>query len=624
MAGRQHRLILMPSGRQGDVPDGMTVLEAAYELGVEIESICGGQGICGKCLVRLEQGQFPKHGITSASHHLTPPEAEEFECADFCGVDLDEYRVACLARIVGDVLIHVPESSQAQKQKIYKAAGDRQINLNPALRLMYVEVPSATLGGPDDWERLRAALKARWDLDDVRLDPLLLRQLQAALRQQQGAVTLTVWQGREIIAIAPGLVEHMYGLAVDVGSTTLAGHLCDLQTGEILATATMMNPQVRFGEDLVSRISYAMSDGADKLHNAIIEALNDLSRQAAAMAGIEAGAIAELVMVGNTVMHHLLLGIDPGELGHLPFALATAEAVDLKARDLGLNAVHVGAMVHVLPCIAGYVGADNVGVLLAESQQFDDQVTLVVDIGTNAEILLGTKDRILSASSPTGPAFEGAQITHGQRAAAGAIERIRIDADGYVRYKVVGDERWSNELLPDQSLHPTGICGSGIIEAVAELLAAGLIGGNGRFVKGDERIRRNGKRTEFVVALSDAGRDIVITQTDIRAVQLAKGALLGGVRLLMDHLGVEQVDRIRLAGAFGSHIDPVYATRIGLIPPCEDVAAIGNAAGDGALIALLNQDERRRAAELVRQIEYVETAAEMRFQDYFVEALALL
>jgi uncharacterized 2Fe-2S/4Fe-4S cluster protein (DUF4445 family) len=325
------------------------------------------------------------------------------------------------------------------------------------------------------------ALAAQWQLENLTIDPLVLRTLQKTLRAGHWAVTVTLWQEREVIRVEAGFNDSLYGLAVDIGSTTLAAHLCDLRTGELLATETAMNPQVRYGEDLMSRVSYGMMDaqGVSRMHRAVIKALNELAGQAADSAGIGSQEITDTVLVGNTVMLDLLLGIDPLELGGAPFALAVQDALDLKARDLGLSALNDAAMLHILPSIAGHVGADNVAVLLSELPNFDAQVTLIVDIGTNAEILLGTKDHILSASSPTGPAFEGAQITHGQRAAPGAIERLRITAEA-VRYKVVGDERWQDELGPDESLGATGICGSGIIEAVAELFLAGVVDASGR------------------------------------------------------------------------------------------------------------------------------------------------
>lgn len=630
MENRTCRLILMPSGRQGNVSSGVSVLEAARSLGVEIESICGGRLTCGKCLVAPEWGTFAKHGITSSETHLSAPSDNESDYAKHHHIDLTQQRLSCVAQIIGDLLINVPEGSLARKQVVRKDASDLLIEVAPAVRLVYAEVQQAYPGCPGDWERLQAALAEQWNLHNLTIDLFVLRTLQPALRENNWGVTVTIWQNQQVIRIESGYVESLYGLAVDVGSTTVALHLCDLRTGSVLVTESAMNPQVRFGEDLLSRISYAMNEpqGLKRLHRAILKTLNDLTTHATAKAGIRSEEITDVVIVGNTVMHHILLSIDPVELGHLPFALAVYDAVDIKARDLGLNVVHNCAMVHLLPCIAGYVGADNVGVLLAEQSSLDEQITLVVDVGTNAEILLGNKHRMLSASSPTGPAFEGAHIRHGQRAADGAIERVRINPNG-VRYKVIGEERWSDQLSVGESLHPTGICGSGIIEVVAELFTNGLIDRRGRFVSNASHpnLQYTGKSTQFVIAAgaeTATGHDIVIVPDDIRAVQLAKGALYAGIKLLMVRLGITRIDRIKLAGAFGSYIDAKYAMRIGLIPDCDlnNVFTIGNAAGDGARIALLNTEQRRVAQKAARAVLYVEMAAEVTFQDEFADALS--
>lgn len=630
MTDSARRVILLPSGRQGDVPDGTTVLDAAHRLGVDLEALCGGRQRCAKCMVSVEEGTFPKHGISSGSEHLTPPGADERMYAAAHGIDLREQRMACAARIAGDVLVSVPETSLARRQVFRKAAGDVPITLNPAVRLVYVEVEPAALGSPGDWQRLQAALAVQCDLHDLSIDLPALRALQAALRAGAWGVTVTIWRRREVIRVEPGYVESLYGLAVDIGSTTVVGYLCDLLTGAILATEGLMNPQVRFGEDIMSRISYAAEPGGiGRLHHAIVKALNDLITGAAASGGIDPAAITDVVVVGNSVMTHLFLELDPHELGTMPFALSSDDAHDLKARDLGLKAAHPGAQVHLLPSIAAYVGADTVGVLLAAAAMLDDVVTLIVDIGTNAEIVLASRDFLAASSSPTGPAFEGAQITHGQRAAAGAIERFRYNGQR-VRYKVVGDPRWSDELPPGETLAPTGICGSGIIEIVAELARAGVILASGRLPPSDShaRVRVNGRSGEFIVAPAGetaTGRDIVVTQHDVRAIQLAKAALFAGIRLLMEQKGIDHIDRIKLAGAFGSYIDPICAMRIGLLPDCdpERVEIVGNAAGDGARIALLDADQRAAAQMLARRVEYVETAAHARFQDCFVDALAL-
>jgi uncharacterized 2Fe-2S/4Fe-4S cluster protein (DUF4445 family) len=630
-----YKLILLPSGRQGEVASDESVLDAARSLGVEIESICGGRQTCGKCLIEVETGTFDKHGVTSRMSNLSEPEEAERAYAEEHKINLNTQRLSCAARIMDDVVIHIPIESQARKQVIRKEASDLALEVNPAVRLHYVETEQDTLGGSSDWDRLKDALKEQWNLDDLSIDLKALQTLHSKLLEGNWTVTVTVWQDRDILRIEPGYVESLYGLAIDIGSTTVACYLCDLRTGEVRSTVAMMNPQIRFGEDLMSRVSYAMKEpqGVLRMNKAIIKAINELCDQAAGEAGIQPDEITDIVMVGNTVMHHLLLGIDPTPLGGSPFTLSVQDALDVNARDLNIKNTHPGAKAHILPCIAGHVGADNVGVLLAEQPSFDDQISLIVDIGTNAEILLGRESEIYSASSPTGPAFEGAQITHGQRAAPGAIERVRIDKDlGSVRYRVVGDERWSDELGEGESLQPTGICGSGIIEVVAELFLAGLIDQGGLFRENaahqSPAVRYNGRTAEIVIAHpegSGSQQEIIVTQNDIRAIQLAKGALYAGVRLLMDHMGVDHVDRIKLAGAFGSYIDPKYAMIIGMIPDCDldQVQSIGNAAGDGARIALLNREQRDLAARAAREVHYVETAVEPAFQEYFVDAMVM-
>ena len=633
---REHQLVLVPSGRRGLIAEGTDLLTACRSLGVDLESICGGKQTCGKCQVVVEEGRYEKHGLTSAARHLSPPEAQEIACA--AKFDIHGRRLACAARVQGELLVSVPEESQARKQVIAKEATQRTITIQPAVRLIYIEVTPASLGDHrGDWQRVVQALREQWQIASPVLDTAVLPSLQPALRRGGSTLTLTLWDEREVLRIEPGYVERLVGLAVDVGSTTIAAHLCDLRTGAVLASESMMNPQVRFGEDLMSRVSYGMSEpqGVARMHRAVIRAINELAEKAAARAGFTSGEIVDSVLVGNSIMHHLLLGLDPVELGGAPFALATSGPLDVKARDLGL-AFHRGARVHVLPCIAGHVGADHVAALLAEAPHKQDEVMLLIDVGTNAEISLGNRARMMCASSPTGPAFEGAQITHGQRAAPGAIERVRIDrATLEPRFKVIGHEAWVEPQAADEvpaQARATGICGSGIIEAVAEMFLAGIITSDGRF---DEQAAERSPRVQFEgrtgrYVLADAaqtatGAPIVVTQSDVRAIQLAKAALYAGVRLLMEHQGVAHVDRIALAGAFGSYISPRHAMILGMIPDCEleRVQAVGNSAGDGARIALLDREQRAEAERLAGWVEHVQTATEPTFQDQFVAALAL-
>lgn len=633
-------VIFMPSGRRGRVPAGVSLLDAARQLGVEIESICGGRITCGKCRVIIEEGVFHKHGIVSAQTHVSGPGDEEIQLRE--RMRLGEGRLSCCAYVQDDVLVFVPEESRAQKQIIRKTATERVIEIVPAIRQVFVEVDSAELGEHrGDWGRLQDALREQWQLKGLTIDLWTLRQLQSALRKGEWKVTVTLWHGQEVIDVRPGYKEGIYGLAVDIGSTTVAGYLCDLRTGEVLAAEAMMNPQVKFGEDLMSRISYAMMNkhGLQKMHDAIVEALNKLAARAAKSAGIRGRMIQEITLVGNTTMIHIALGISPVELGSAPFALANRDAMDVKARDLGFR-IHPAANVHILPAEAGHVGADNVGVLIAEEPYRQDELILTVDVGTNAEIVLGNRDWMFSASSPTGPAFEGAQIAFGMRASPGAIERVRIDpVTKRARFRVIGEEEWSDKWLTDhdapaewQPAHlATGICGSGIIEAVAEMFLTGVITADGRFsakLKDHDRIQWNGRTGSYVLAPASQtaiGGPILVTQADVRNIQLAKAALYAGAKVLMNRAGVRTIDRIVLAGAFGSYIDPKHAMILGLIPDCDldKVNAVGNAAGDGARIALLNCDKRREAQEIAHWVRYVETAVDEGFQAEFVEAIHL-
>ena len=628
-------VIFTPSGRRGRFPVETTVLDAARALGVDIDSVCGGRGICGRCQVEQSVGSFAKHGIDSRPENLSPFDAVETEYREQRGLAAGR-RLSCTAHLRGDAVIDVPPESQVYRQVVRKGLDVRDFHIDPVVRLHYVEVTRPELASPTgDLIRLQEALEREWGLTNLEADLDILRALQPALEAGSWAVTVAVHDRHTITGIWPGLHEKAYGVAIDVGSTTIAGHLADLADGAVLASAGVMNPQIRFGEDLMSRVSYAMMhpEGAVEMTAAVRKALNGLLASLAMQSGIKRDEILELAIVGNPIMHHLLLGIDPIPLGSAPFALATDRAVMLRATELELR-THPGARVYVLPCIAGHVGADTAGVILAEAPHASDVVELVVDVGTNAEIVLGNRDFLLAASSPTGPAFEGAQISSGQRAAPGAIERVRIDrATLEPRFRVIGSELWSDDPKFAEATAETGItgiCGSGIVEVIAELFLAGVITEDGIVDGGlaarSQRVVADGRTFSYVLHDgSGAGRPrIVVTQNDVRAIQLAKAALYAGVRLLMDHAGIETVEEIRLAGAFGSQIDTFHAMVLGLIPDADldHVKSAGNAAGTGALIALLSGAARSEIEAVARTVEKIETAVEPRFQEHFVEAMA--
>ncbi len=647
MNNDQAMVVFTPSGKRGSFNIGTSVLQAARELGVDLDSICGGRGLCGRCQVVCPEGEFSKHKIVSKLSHLSESTKVEARYQRIHGAFIQGRRLGCQATVQGDLVVDIPSDSQVHKQVIRKALSHADITVNPAVRLYVVDVQEPDMHDPSgDLRRLKQSLKNEWELDSLQAGLPLLKALQNALRVGKWQVTVAVHEDRDILGVWPGFKETVYGLAVDVGSTTIAGHLVELGTGKVVASSGAMNPQIRFGEDLMSRVSYVMMNpGGDiDMTAAVIDAINSLIKDVCDEADVLREDIMEMSFVANPVMHHLLLGINPVELGGAPFALTTDEALTLDAASMGVQA-HAQAKAYLLPCVAGHVGADTAGVVLSEQPEKLDELTLLVDVGTNAEIVLGNSKRLVACSSPTGPAFEGAQISGGQRAAPGAIERVRIDPETLEpRFSVIGSDTWSNEptfAADIASIGVTGICGSGIIEVVAEMFLAGIIDTdgviNGAMAARNPRIETNERTFSYLLhssapenssnaenATPEGGVTIRITQNDVRQIQLAKAALYAGVRLLMDRLGIDKVDRIRLAGAFGSHIDVKYAMVLGLIPDCnlDQVGSAGNAAGTGALMALLDKNARTDIEAVVRHIEKVETAVEPAFQQHFVEAMA--
>ena len=602
-------MVFQPSGRKGEVAGGKTVIEASRELGIEIESLCGGVRNCGKCKIKLVEGDLSPFTDEEAKF-ITELERKE------------GYRLSCAAQIKGDVLIHVPEESRPEGQVVRKEATERPFELKPAVTLFFVELSPPSLQDPlGDFDRLKKVLSERYQLHDLEIGYPTLLKVSRVLREGNWKVTAAVWMEEEIIDIKPGRVDEIYGLAVDIGTTTIAGYLCNLRSGKVIATESMMNPQMTYGEDVMSRITYVMThpeEGLEKLHRSVINGLNRLIKTITKKNHLSPEDILELTVVGNTAMHHLFLRINPEYLGVAPFPPAIHRSVDMKARDLGLK-VNPSANVHLLPIEAGFVGADNVGVLIAEEPHHQDEMVLIIDIGTNGELVLGNRNKLISSSCATGPALEGAHIKFGMRAAQGAIERIEIHPETLdVRFQVIGNSK------------ATGICGSGIIDAAAELYRNGILDKSGRFrneIK-SSRLRVVDETTEFVIAWQNEtsiGKDITITQKDVRNIQLAKSALYTGAKMMMRRLGIKKLDKVILAGAFGSTIDPEKAMVLGMFPDCDPkhVNAVGNAAGDGARAALLNREKRLEADEIARKVEYLELTIEADFQKEFVEALQI-
>lgn len=588
--------------------------------------------MCGRCQVVVTEGELAKHGIDSQLQNLTARGETEARYSARRNLAANR-RLGCQATLLGDVAIDVPASSQVHKQVIRKPHEAHDIEINPETHSYFVEVAEPDMHDPSgDLERLIAALGRDWDLKNLTISFAALQGLQATLRKGDWQVTAAIRTDGEIVSVWPGLKTRLYGVAIDIGSTTIAAHICDLASGDVLGSAGQMNPQIRFGEDLMSRVSYIMMNkgGEKELTSVVREALNNLIGEVVAGAKLQLDEVVEVAIVGNPIMMHLVLGLNPVELGMAPFALTSDAAMRIPARDIGLT-INGGGYVYALPCIAGHVGADAAGVLLAEAPYERDEVSLIVDVGTNAEMLLGNRNRILAASSPTGPAFEGAQISAGQRAAPGAIERVRVDPETLTpKYKIIGCDLWSDDPAFMDSIPAcgvTGICGSGIIEAIAELFLAGVIRADGTIAadatERSDRVRADGRTFSYTLVQGEPG--ISIQQNDVRAIQLAKAALYAGARLLMEKLGIEKVDRIRLAGAFGAHIDVKYAMVLGMIPDCklDMVSSAGNAAGTGARIALLDSKSRVLIETQTRNVEKIETAVEVRFQEHFVAAMAI-
>jgi len=662
MSDEKVMVIFQPSGRRGEVPKGVNIIEASRLLGVDIEALCGEKKVCGKCLVRVEDGHFEKYGITSSMSHVSTWMEEEEK---FINAERKEkgFRLGCMATIEDDILVFVPEESRAGKQVVSKAARDIHIEHNPAIKLYTVEVDKPTFEDPTgDFERICMALEQNYALTDLTIDIQTLRALPDALRNGKWECTVSVWNGKEIIRVRPGKVEHAYGMAIDVGTTTVAGYFCDLTTMEVVDTVSMMNPQCKYGEDVMARITFHMTTpgGLKRMSDDIIEGLNELIEKAIKQTypptkkkkkkgeepeivevpeegktylRLEKEDIEDITIGFNTAMHHILLGLNPEYVGLAPFPPVIHHSMDIRARDLGIK-VNPSAYMFVLPNEAGFVGADNVGVLIAEAPYKGEENQLIIDIGTNGELVLGNRHKLISSSCATGPALEGAQLAYGMRAAPGAIERITIDPDTKeVDYKVIGRDAWRKFSEPKE-MKAKGICGSGILDVLAELYSSGVITKTGRFnkkaMKDHPRYRKNPdtKQPEFILAWAEESsidQDIVITQRDVRQIQLAKGALYAGCKLMVKRMGLEKVDTVKIAGAFGTHVDREKALTMGLFPDCEIemIKGIGNAAGDGCRAALLNVKKRVEANWCSRNVEYVELTVEPTFEKDFMEAMQL-
>ena len=658
-------VIFQPSGRRGEVPKGVNIIEASRLLGVDIEAPCGESKVCGKCRVRIEEGHFEKYNIHSSMSNLSEWQDEEEK---FINPEnrAKGFRLGCCAKVMDDILVFVPEESRSGKQVVSKAARDININFNPAVRLYTIELQKPSFEDKiGDWERLTNGLEREYGLTGLSIDIVALRTLPGTLREGNWVVTVSVWNDKEVIRIRPGEAIRAYGIAIDVGTTTCAGYLCDLTTKEVIGTSSLMNPQCKYGEDVMARITFHMNTpgGLKRMSDDIIEGINTLIEKAIApthpkkkkikkkkgeegpdeyVEVIEEGVeylritkkdIEDVTIGFNTAMHHILLGLDPEPVGLAPFPPVIHHSLDIKARDLNID-INPSSYIFAMPNEAGFVGGDNVGVLLSEEPYKSDEIQLIIDIGTNGELILGNRHKLYSSSCATGPAMEGAQLAFGMRAAPGAIERIDIDPITQdVDYRVIGHDK-SRKASKPEDMKVKGICGSGILDVLAELYRSGVITKTGVFnkkaLKENPRFRKNAdtKQPEFVLAWkedSSIGQDIVITQKDVRQIQLAKGALYAGCKLMMKRMGIKEVDTVKIAGAFGTHVDREKALVMGLFPDCEieSIHGVGNAAGDGCRAALLDKKKRDEANWCSRNVQYLELTVEPTFEQDFMEAMQL-
>ena len=647
-------VIFQPSGRRGQVKRNTLLTQAAQEIGEGLEMLCGGKGTCGKCKVFIESGHFPKYGITSDLSHVSPFVEETERPFITLAEQARGGRLACMARVENDILVFVPEMSRTARQIVAKKARLLADTGNPVLhnasfRFSRKEALSVQGG---DLGLILQTLQVQGDLlphaePATTYDLTFLQSLPAILKTSPADLIATIWNHTEIIRITPKAeaIEGLYGISIDVGTTTLAATLARLDMPEILATRTTMNPQIKFGEDIIARISYAKKGKSQlmKLHSLVIMAINDLIEELLASTWpnekqlekreqstpefpcLFRGDISDMVLVGNTVIHHLLLGIDPQTVGRSPFMPVVQKAVDIKAKRLDID-ICPSAYVHFLPNEAGFVGADNVGVLITEQPYKSEQIQLIIDIGTNGELLLGNEEKVLSCSCATGPAFEGAEITFGMRASQGAIERVWINPHTWeATVKVIG----ANETT---FVKPCGICGSGILDLPAELYTAEIIESNGRFVNTphSDRLRKNPQtdQLEFVLVWAKdtaIGQDITLTQHDIRQIQLAKAAIYTGCVILMQEYGTDHIDIVKIAGGFGLHVDPLKILLMGMLPDIspDKILPVGNAAGTGALAALLSREKRQEAAEKSRWVRHIDLAGRSDFKNKFMAALSL-
>ena len=606
-----------PGGIEGRAPSGVTIAQAALRLGAPLASDCGGAGTCGKCRVRVSP---LTRAETDQPNGSSPP-------GGLC--------LACQTELAQDSLVEIqqplPVGEISWRAETFRAVAHPR----PSLRRQAIKAADILPLGPEAAERdIETRLRQAPGLQRVTLDSEALRQAAAGLPSGAEALSLTITNEDEVIWLEAMPAGPLAGLAVDLGTTTVTVSLCDLRQGHLLAQAATLNPQAVHGADIISRINYYSRDPAKNgpaLQRLAVQAVNRLAQLLCRAGQVAPWQIMEIILVGNPTMHHLFLGLDPSGLARDPFQPQQTQAMAVKARQLGL-AVNPGAYLQALPLVAGHVGADTIGALLGVGVEQTSKGVLLVDMGTNGELVLQKGRRKACCSCATGPAFEGGCIRQGTRAVPGALCRARLSKDGRgVQYQVLGQSQWFGGGLPGAS-GVRGICGTGLVELVAVLLRAGVITPSGAFATGQPHadLRRGaGGQWEFVVAPArdtSLDGDLVLTQHDIRQFQLAKGALRAGYRILMDHVGVDELDRVDMAGIFGSRLDLDLAGAVGILPPVakEKVYGVGDAAAHGAVLALLDVQNRDLATRLAREMEHVELNAADNFQEVFVSEMGFV
>lgn len=613
MTKRNVKVTFLPEGKRATVSSEDSIFNAALKTDADLTSLCGGKGYCGKCQVIVVQGLENINQPTTLE--LTHISEEKIKL---------NFRLACQTKIFGDVTVRIPEESRTSKQKLVVMGVEPEITLRPPLKKIYLELPKPTLEDPiADEERIFGELSKR-GFDNLTFEYETLLKMSELLRESDWKATFTIYDNMKIVNIEKGdTSDRLFSVAIDIGTTKMASFLVDLTSGKLLHTNGTMNPQIPYGEDVMSRITSTIEkpENLSKLQNAVVSCINNLIIQACKVTSIDINEICEISIVGNTAMHHLFLGLNSKYVALAPYPPVIQRPFKVKAKDIGLN-INPAGYVYILPNIAGFVGADAVGDILATEIHKQQEISMLIDIGTNTEVILGNREGLLACSTASGPAFEGAHIKHGMRAAGGAIEKLKIDFETFEPTYQTVDE-----------LKPRGICGSGLVDTIAEMLKVGIIDTAGT-IRSDIktlRIRKGHQGLEYVLAwkneTSTGQEDIVLTQVDIREFQKAKAAIHTGVTVLMKKLQIEKenIKTLFIAGAFGFYIDPENARTLGIIPevPLEIVKFVGNTAGSGARLALKSEKVREDALKLVKNVRYIELSIEPAFEEEYINSMYL-